>query len=105
MKRRTTSRMGASRSRTKRAVQRAANVAAAARASRGDAGDTMRSADAMEEQYTRSTYLAGSESETHAIARELAAALCAGAPKDSVSIRSRSAARRSRCSTNIAGAA
>jgi tRNA threonylcarbamoyladenosine biosynthesis protein TsaE len=32
----------------------------------------------MEEQYTRSTYLAGSESETHAIARELAAALRAG---------------------------
>src|SRR5258705_2872699 len=32
----------------------------------------------MEEQYTRSTYVAGSESETHAIARELAASLHAG---------------------------
>jgi tRNA threonylcarbamoyladenosine biosynthesis protein TsaE len=32
----------------------------------------------MEEQYTRSTYVAGSESETHAIARELAASLRAG---------------------------
>src|SRR5258705_12406514 len=32
----------------------------------------------MEEQYTRSTDVAGSESETHAIARELAASLRAG---------------------------
>jgi tRNA threonylcarbamoyladenosine biosynthesis protein TsaE len=32
----------------------------------------------MNEQYTRSTYVAGSESETHGIARELAATLRAG---------------------------